>query len=403
MNIAAISLTNHDCSLCILKDDEVYENILEERLSTLKKDGKFFFLSERLSKFEQEYGLDKIYIGNIGGEDVKLIELYLEKYNINCPVEYNFDEHHLYHASSAYYFSGFDECMCLVMDGWGAQHKLEDIFYIIDELNDSNADELQSFSETNFSETTSVYLVKDSNFEIVYRNYLMSPSYTFMSDDFKNYHSIIVDSDMIDVNTFLDIGMMYGRTTEHLGFDNTDGGKTMGLAAYGKEDPELPSFLNDTKLFANSNIFSYLFFNWTYHPHLSHNDDLQRKANIAYKLQRSVEDAIVLRVGKILEKYPDTKNLAFSGGVALNICANSAIKKAYPDLNLFIDPIASDACQAYGIAKFYSNVDRKNIKNKPLETIYMGPKYDLKMKKIEIEIAVAKENKKRYNSIKGKV
>ena len=403
MNIAAISLTCHDCSLCIIKDGEVYENILEERLSTIKKDGKFFFLSEKLSKFEQDYGLDKIYIANGDDEDIKLAELYLKKYNINCQIEIIHEEHHLYHASSAYYSSGFDEAVCLVMDGWGAQHKLEDIFDIIDEIDDDNIDELLSLTEPNFLETTSIYSVKDNQFKIIYKNYLMPPLTASMELDFKNYLSIIVNSDLVDVNTCLDIGMMYGRTTQHLGFSNMDGGKTMGLAAYGEEDPELPSFLNDNKLFGNSNLFFHTFFNWTYHPHLSHNDDLQRKANIAYKLQRSVEDAIVLRVGKILEKYPDTKNLAFSGGVALNICANSAIKKAYPDLNLFIDPIASDACQAYGIAKFYSNVDRKSIKNKPLETIYMGPKYDLKLKKIEIEIAVAKENKKGYNSIKGKV
>ena len=136
MNIAAISLTDHDCSLCILKDGEVHENILEERLSTTKKDGNFFFLSAQLSKFEQEYGLDKIYIANGNDEDLKLIELYLDKYNINCPVEYILEEHHLYHASSAYYSSGFDEAVCLVMDGWGAQYKLEDIFDIIDEIDD---------------------------------------------------------------------------------------------------------------------------------------------------------------------------------------------------------------------------------------------------------------------------
>jgi carbamoyltransferase len=408
MNIAAISLTDHDCSLCILKDGEVHENILEERLSTTKKDGNFFFLSAQLSKFEQEYGLDKIYIANGNDEDLKLIELYLDKYNINCPVEYILEEHHLYHASSAYYSSGFDEAICLVMDGWGSCHQLIDIFYILGEVNDDNIDDLSSYPEVIFAETTSVYHAKNNSFRPMYKNYFIPPasngSYSQSEHIPKKYHSIIAKSSLVDINPCTDIGIMYGTVTDHLGFSREDGGKTMGLAAYGEEDPELPSFMNDTKLFGNSNLFYHSrLFNWTYHPHLSHDDNFQKKANIAYKLQRSVEDAIVLRVGKILEKYPDTKNLAFSGGVALNICANSAIKKAYPDLNVFIDPIASDACQAYGMAKFYYGKYNKELKNKPLKTIYMGPNYNLKMKRMEIELAVAKENKRVYNNMKTRI
>ena len=408
MNIAAISLTDHDCSLCIIKDGEIYENILEERLSTTKRDGDFFFLSAQLSKFEREYGLDKIYIANGNEEDLKLVELYLEKYHVRCPVEYILEEHHLYHASSAYYSSGFDEAICLVMDGWGANHQLIDIFHILGEVNDDNIDDLSSYSEVVFSETTSVYFVKNNSFKTIYKNYLIHPGSNESSSQYedisKEYLLTIAESNLVDINPCTDIGVMYGTITDHLGFDRHDSGKTMGLAAYGKEDPELPSFLNDTKLFGNSNLFYQArLFNWTYHPHLLHDDDLQRKANIAYKLQRSVEDAIVLRVGKILEKYPNTKNLAFSGGVALNICANSAIKKAYPDLNIFIVPIASDACQAYGMAKFYYYKYNKEIKNESLKTIYMGPNYNLKLKKMEIELTVAKENKKRYNNFKTKV
>lgn len=401
MNIAAISLTPHDCSLCILKDGEVYEYILEERLSTHKHDGKFFFSAKKLSEFEKTYGLDKIYIVNGSENDCAHTELCLSKYDIDSSVEEIFDEHHLYHASSAYYSSGFDEAICLVMDGMGAGGELEKIIKDLGKFDDFNQEDLLTCSEGNtLSETTSVYYVKNNNFKSVYRNYFISPENYPPID--KEYLSTISQSDLVDLNPYYDIGAMYGTITKHLGFERHECGKTMGLASYGKEDPELPSFVNHTKLSGNSNIFCpSKWHSWVHPSSLLHHDDFQKKANIAYKLQKTVEDVIISRVGKILEKYPNTKNLAFSGGVALNICANSAIKRTYPDLNLFIDPVASDACQAYGAAKYYYNQINKEMKNNPLETIYLGSNYNLKFKKTDIQIAVAKENKKRYNTTRG--
>ena len=55
------------------------------------------------------------------------------------------------------------------------------------------------------------------------------------------------------------------------------------------------------------------------------------------------------------------------------------------------------------MAKFYYYKYNKEIKNESLKTIYMGPNYNLKLKKMEIELTVAKENKKRYNNFKTKV
>ena len=403
MNIAAISLTPHDLSLCILKDGEIYENTLEERLSTFKKDGVQYFIYDRLGKFAYEYGLDKLFISNGSDEDYKLTEQYLDKYQINCPVDYILEEHHLYHASSAFYASGFDEAACLVMDGWGACHKLQNIIEDHTNINiDSYNQELdESRTKALFAESSSVYMVKDHQFEPVCKHYYVSPEFyaedTHMSSVLtsQEYYSQIAEHHGLEFSHCFGIGMMYGTLSEYLGFDRENCGKTMGLSAFGKEDPELPSFVEENKLYGNPSLFYYTTnFNGGYHPSLIHNNDFQKRANIAYKLQKSVEEAIIIRVGNILENYPDTKNIVFSGGVALNICANSAVKEKYPDLNFFADPIASDACQAFGMAQ-YHNPNKKEYK--PLESIYLGPKYDLQMKKLDIEIAVAKGNKIMYN------
>jgi predicted NodU family carbamoyl transferase len=75
--------------------------------------------------------------------------------------------------------------------------------------------------------------------------------------------------------------------------------------------------------------------------------------------------------------------LVISGGCALNILGISAIKRNFPEFNIFVDPIAVDATQSIGMSIHLYNNIRKNVgltkKENKFDSIYLGPEYDLEI------------------------
>src|SRR5438105_1607290 len=105
-------------------------------------------------------------------------------------------DHHLAHAASAYFTSGWDECLVVVADGMGEAHGV------------------------------SVYLARDGTLEMLFR---------------------IPASDSI--------GVLYSLVTLHLGFDfNADECKMMGLAPYGDAERFSGFFQEHVKLTAGGAI-----------------------------------------------------------------------------------------------------------------------------------------------------
>lgn len=409
MNLVAFSLAGHDVASCILKDGEVYEYLLEDRQTGIKNDNNIIFSVKRVFEFHERYGIDHIIIANGSDEAIEILKSILLKYRMD-KIPYTLDiwDHHLFHAASGYYASGFDESICLVMDGWGADHRIHQIFGKMlknTKISDEQIENLErAFANVMFLETTTIYEASGRDINQHYKSYLLPipSSHEFCTYQFPDeFIELFYSEESLDVNSAYDIGIMYGTITRHLGWYRDECGKTMGLAAYGNYNPDLPEFTFDNKLYANMNLFhSHRAINLLNYPIMKHDGDFQKKADIAYKMQKCAEEAIVKRVRMIMEKSPDTKNLVFSGGVALNICANSCIKKEFPDLNVFIDPIAGDGCQAYGIAMhYYMNefCDDEDWRPKKMETTYLGPRYNLKTLKAEIEYEVAKENLMSYN------
>lgn len=409
MNLVAFSLAGHDVAACILKDGEVYEYVLEDRQSGIKNDFHIVFAVKRVAEFHERYGVDHIVIVNGSEQAIEHLRILLLKYFLaDIPQTVEIWNHHLYHAASGYYASGFDEAICLVMDGWGADHRIHQIFGKMFDETKISEEQLQNlekeFANVMFLETTTIYHACSPDIEQLYKSYLLPipSSHEFCTYQFpEEFIELFYSREDLDVNSAYDIGVMYGTITRHLGWYRDECGKTMGLAAYGNDNPDLPEFTFDNKLYANMNLFhSHRAINLLNYPIMKHDDDFQKKADIAYKMQKCTEEAIIKRVRMIMEKSPGTKNLVFSGGVALNICANSCIKKEFPDLNVFIDPVAGDGCQAYGVAMHYYYNEFCNDEDwtpKKMETTYLGPRYNLKTLKAEIEYEVAKENLLSYN------
>ena len=88
MNIAVFSSSGHDSGVTILKDGEIYEVVLEERLSREKRDPVLYHVFEHAKKFHELHGLDEIFL-------LSIMNFGLRKHQLQG-IPLTVEEHHLY-------------------------------------------------------------------------------------------------------------------------------------------------------------------------------------------------------------------------------------------------------------------------------------------------------------------
>lgn len=366
----AISLAGHESSLCILEDGDISLLLMEERLSRIKKDSSLpLKLIDKIKEYTNH--IEHLLLINFNNNiEVEYVKNHLHKEHITFN-KFTVDTcgayHHLSHASSGFYFSGFENAICLVMDGIGGTYRIKD-YPIIDA-----------------AETTSIFYAEyPAKFDLKFKNlfYLAEDGKSYFDEDKKYIQEIL--GCHVNVSHRLDVGLFYSAISKHLKFGQLNGGKTMGLSSYGKENPEIPNVLLHNSILTNMNLFRQnRILDTECYPILS-DLNFQQKSDLAFAAQKASEKVILERVRYISDNF-ECKNLVFSGGCALNILANTRIKEEFPHINLFVDPIAGDANQSLGMAKFAfhrENVDSKIRKN---NSIYLGPKYNQKIMHEEIE------------------
>lgn len=362
----SISLCDHNCSVCIIEDGIVRLLIQEERITRKKHDSscsnKFLdFICSQVKK------IDNLILVNFFSEEKinSILNFFNYRHIKYKNVIVDDHNHHLYHASSAFYGSGFDEAICLVIDGWGSNYQITQYTY--------------------GTETTSIYHFKyPADFKILYKNITYDPNRNEVID-IESYENMF-DYE-VNLSHHLDIGVMYGTVSKEIGFGRLDGGKTMGLSSYGNESEDIPPLLiggiSNMNLFKNDRTINKKVFNKIH--------SFEEKANLSFSVQKSLEDVFVKRVEYILNNS-DCKNIVFSGGCALNILGNSLIKKKFPEINLYIDPIANDACQSFGASYYHYHKLTGNSQIKKLDNVYLGSIYSKEVMKEAIYSHVNKSN-----------
>lgn len=379
-----ISSSNHDSSICLLKDSDVVVAFSCERTNRMKHTQRVEQCDiDVIAKYTR--AVDKLVLVNVHAklekypmfnafevsETVEELQSKVRNAGIQCKrIVVDNAQHHLYHAAAGYYTSGLDDAICIVIDGLGSTEQYEDAA---------------------FTETTSIFYAKDT-FETLHKQILYkfeSPKRTGwgnqkLSDKKKSY------TFPVTITTHLDIGKMYGTVTRHIGFYTVDAGKTMGLSAYGKPN-NLPPMLMDNSILSNANMFRYdSQIDVQCYPELDNPDD-QTKKNIAYNVQKALEKIFVERVASTLKiKYSD--NVILGGGCALNILGNSEIKKHFPNINVYPEPIAADAAQSIGAALYHYKLEFPDTKFKKIDNLYFGPHYELPMVKQRLLQLVEQHN-----------
>lgn len=197
------------------------------------------------------------------------------------------------------------------------------------------------------------------------------------------------------------LGALYLITTMYLGFKSLgDEYKVMGLASYGKPEKYRKVFdeivaLKEDGIYSTEKITSadfkeYLLSNLG--PERRENEDFNsRHADIASSLQEAIGKA-ALHTLKYYRNSSGMEYLCMAGGVALNCTMNGIIAKSKLFKNIFIQPASSDEGCSAGAAyyaynkvmvqdKLSSNVNISStnslsISLPPWKNAYFGPDYN---------------------------
>jgi len=245
-------------------------------------------------------------------------------------------DHHLAHAASAYFCSGWDDCLVVVVDGMG---------------------EVQS---------ASVYHAHDGKLE-----------------------------KLREVSARDSIGILYSVVTLHLGFDfNADEYKIMGLAPYGNPARFRPFFEQTVELREDGTIRipllrlnrtrdeceNYLATRRYLAEHLvkprNPNEQItDEHRDVAAALQERLDRAMQ-HFCKHFGKSTGLGRLAVAGGVALNCTANGKLLRSATFDEVFVQPAAGDDGSALGAAAFRA-AQSGRIRNVRIPVPFYGPAYSL--------------------------
>jgi carbamoyltransferase len=100
----------------------------------------------------------------------------------------------------------------------------------------------------------------------------------------------------------------------------------------------------------------------------------QKISNLALEIQNECQK----NVGDIIEKYINKtglKNVVCSGGYFLNCVSNYYLKKRFPNINFYFEPLSHDGGTAIGAALFRWYKLNPNSKPYKQRTLYYGPQY----------------------------
>lgn len=367
MAILAIN-PGHNGSAALIDNGQLVYYAEEERLSRMKYDGNPF------RAMLQCLGKAKVTDLVIGGTSSELSKLpwtmedaytaLVRKFNPEVRVTNLGHQHHLGHAASAFYGSGFNSAVSLIVDGAGS----------VQALDGENPFGIAGY------ETESIYYCNyDSGFQPLYKRYFEgSGNYT--------------NNGVQEFDNSVTLTKAYEAVSDYLGFGFIEAGKTMGLSPYGRVDINIPDFFVENKgnknlllprypagAFIDENRFQYL--KRTRNPTDWHRDpslvrDIDK--NIAYKIQRQTEEEMMALIQKAIDLTGE-RNVVISGGYGLNCVANYKYLERFPNINFFIDPISHDGGTAIGLAKLLWFSTTQSKQTIPLTTLYLGndSDYDL--------------------------
>ena len=372
MKILGIKYGGHDTSAALMIDGELVAACAQERYTKDKHSRKFPF--EAINDCLKIGGISINDIDEIAYvNDIKtfLKEIYLKpalksfnrlkflfkdfdkflnlfnsekivRQNLNYKGKINFYRHHFCHIASAYFPSGFENALCLSLDGMAE------------------------------NETGMIAEANSGKINIL------------------NAKNLYPDS----------LGLFYSAITDYLGWKHhCDEGIIMGLAPYGnpheiilntnksyievfdeilieKNEFEFKVNLDFVDYYTERNKWVTDKFKKIFGQKRKHTDPLtQHHKNIAAALQLKLENFVINKLRAAKKKY-GYKKLCLSGGVALNCSMNGKIEQSKIFDEIYIQPASADDGCAIG-ACYLANIknNKEHFIPRPNYNSYLGSRY----------------------------
>jgi carbamoyltransferase len=243
-----------------------------------------------------------------------------------------FVRHHLAHAASAYYCSGFDESAVLVFDGHGEEN------------------------------TTTIFRGEGKRLRR-----------------------------LREINIPHSLGWFYSAFTEFLGWNPNEGEvKLMGLAPFGTPDPDVEALVRDVLQLTEDGYrvdADYLFYGPRSYgrffsdavverlgPPRGKDEPLSdRHRSIARAVQGRLEEAGV-HLASMALRLAGSRRLCLAGGVALNCKMNGEIHRRGVADEIFVQPLAYDGGVSLGAAQALA-AERGDDPRFEMDHLYWGPAY----------------------------
>jgi carbamoyltransferase len=394
--IAAIA-RGHNSSVCLLKNGEIVFSIEEERLSRRKYDGGPFAAMVKILEYTDR--LDYLVIAHtqslketaskvdFTGDDVYtglarklgLISRNENPYEMHPQVIDLSYVHHKLHAACAFYRSGFDKAVAVVVDGAGTFIPLTNNF----------GEQMTGW------ETETIFECQRPNwFKTVYKHIgTRGPIVGAIVDKFDSkLYQEHGDTHTAVITDRAGITKVYEAVTEYCGWSSIEAGKTMGLFPYGKPNSNIPALFDDSAdvplsnrnfiiptypngAKVNTGLFSYV-------GEIAGDDltTLENRRDLAYACQTQTQEQVLNVIRKAVE-ITGIKQVVLSGGYALNCVANYYYLETLKEegIELYVEPISNDAGTAIGAAlyvyrnyKSYSEFPDSLVDNR----LYLGPEYN---------------------------
>jgi len=358
LNIVGISAGYHDSACCLMQDGRLVAAAQEERFSRIKHDKSFPLRAFHYCLDQAELTIADIdcvayyedpcqklsrqlWMGFVPNITLARRTAILDRLTSMPPQQIirkvlgyggsiEIVDHHLSHAASSYFFSGFDEAAVMTVDGVG------------------------DWPTTTYARGRGTHIER------------------------------LEQVDFPD-----SLGFFYSALTGYLGFEVNDGEyKVMGLAPYGEPTyvdqlRELIQIESGGQYRLNMKYFSFLTEDCMYSERLSsllgypprdpESEILPFHKNVARSLQVVLEETLLGKV-RYLHSLVPVDALCLAGGVALNCVANSKILQEGPFDRLYVQPAAGDAGGALGAAAMaHVRITGEAPMREALDHVYLGP------------------------------
>jgi len=347
----------HDKGAVIIENGKILIGITQERLSRVKHDGAHVgglipteSIKYCLNNTSLTFKDIDLWVYSTTEEVDDVIEKFFKELKYDISQKHEFIPHHLAHAYSTFFSSGFDDAVVVVADASGSilneRNRLHEWY---PNVSNEGLKEGESWTEG-----ISIFDFTKKEQNEVYKKWIKYPV-------------------PIDTNEGVSVGTVYSLGSLQLIYEPQShtwpAGKLMGLASYADKDivaeaPEYTVWTDDGDILIPNN---------TIYPRVTYDADFFSRACVAGIYQRE-QERVSLMLAELGKKLTKSKNICVAGGSFLNCNSNEQILNSGLYENCYFLPPSDDSGIPLGCAWYGYQLVSPINKVEPLSP-YLGKIY----------------------------